>query len=78
MGRIVMPVMPIVIIVGLLLLSVAVNPFHKRAQTEEFEQTTPGMLQREKPQKIATIMLVVGIVVVLTAFVTVLVCVPFK
>jgi hypothetical protein len=78
MGRIMMPIMPIVLIVGLLFLSVAVNPFHKRAQTEQFEQTTPGIPQREKLQKFATIMLVVGIVIVLTAFMTVLVYVPLE
>lgn len=73
-----MSIMPMIYLVGLLLLSVAVNPFHKQARTEDLEQTSLDMMQREAPQKLGTIMLAVGLVVILTALVTVLVYVPFE
>ena len=77
-GSISMPIMPIIFFVVVSLLSLAINPFYKQAQKEEMEQTSLEILQREKPQRLGTILFAVGFVVKLTAFVTVVVYVPLE
>ena len=55
-GSIAMPIMPIIFFVVVSLLSLAINPFYKQAQKEEIEQTSLEMRQREKPQRLGTIL----------------------
>ena len=51
----ILSILPIVLGVGLLLLLVAVNSFHKQAQTEELELLSLEIMKREKLQKLGTV-----------------------